>query len=76
MASVKNIESINTKWKSKFETMGISTDQFTVVLEYLREVGAVQFCGTSTGCDGACDDGYTCTQLNNGNCICVRDTAL
>ncbi len=68
----EEIAAITAKWEKSFEEKNISGEMFNAVLAYLSEVGALQYCATTSGCNGSCPSGYGCQQLHNNNCVCVR----
>jgi hypothetical protein len=61
---------LSEKYEAASRRLGITPEIEKIVMDYLSEIGVLDYCANQGSCTGACPEGQGCITSTTGNCLC------
>jgi hypothetical protein len=58
------------KYEAAAQRLGITAEMATAVMDYLSDIGVLNYCANQGSCTGSCPEGQGCITSTTGNCLC------
>ena len=73
MSNTIDLAHLTALAEAEFKDLGITDEMYNAVINYLKNTGALTYCGSADGCTKSCKAGQTCGRHYLGNCLCMKE---